>query len=75
MKKIAIVTKNVPNQIFERLYYLNSTLDTNRDTIPDDLICVFAKENCNFGFASHLFGNEIRSLGNGESHPRGATFR
>ena len=58
------------------IYDSGQFLDTNKDTIPDDLICVFAKENCNFGFASHLFGNEIRSLGNGECHqPRGATFR
>ena len=36
---------------------------------------MFAKDNCNFGFASHLFGNEMRSLGNGDVQPRGATFR
>ena len=41
--------------------------------IPDDVITVFSKENCQFGFASHLFGNELRSLANNQA--RGASFR
>ena len=36
--------------------------DTNRDVIPDDLVLVFNKEICNFGFATHLFGNEIKAM-------------
>ena len=65
------------------VYDTSSFLDTNRDVITDDLVSVFSRESCNFGFASHLFGNEIKSLltgsagtGNGvEATPRGASFR
>jgi dachs protein len=60
------------------VYDTSQFLDTNRDVIPDDLVCVFARENCQFGFASHLFGNEIKSLSNGrhgDAFPRGACFR
>ena len=62
--------------------------DTNRDVIHDDLISVFHRDTCNFGFATHLFGNEIKALAAssaadgavaaGGSHPcrpRGASFR
>lgn len=61
------------------VYDTSDFLDTNRDVIPDDLVSVFARESCQFGFATHLFGNEIKSLvagtNNGEAHPRGASFR
>ncbi len=30
--------------------------------IPDDLVSVFQRDTCSFGFASHLFGNEIKAL-------------
>ena len=56
------------------VYDTSQFLETNRDVIPDDLISVFSKENCQFGFASHLFSNELRSLAN-SSKPRGACFR
>ena len=58
--------------------------DTNRDVIPDDLISVFHRDTCNFGFATHLFGNEIKALaassaadgaGQYQCRPRGASFR
>ena len=61
--------------------------DTNRDVIPDDLISVFHRDTCNFGFATHLFGNEIKALtassaaegggGGGPQpcRPKGASFR
>lgn len=53
-------------------------LDTNRDVIPDDLVAVFSRGICNFGFATHLFGNEIKAIcsqGGGEIVPRGVSFR
>ena len=47
--------------------------------IADDIVSVFAREQCQFGFATHLFGNELKSLanagGSGESMARGASFR
>ena len=35
---------------------------TNRDVIPDDLVSIFHKATCNFGFVTHLFGTEIKAL-------------
>ena len=35
---------------------------TNRDVIPDDLVSIFHKQSCNFGFVTHLFGTEIKAL-------------
>ena len=55
------------------MYDTSQFLSTNRDVIPDDLITVFGKENCQFGFASHLFATELRNLQN--NYPRGACFR
>ena len=66
------------------VYDTSDFLDTNRDVIADDLVSIFARENCQFGFATHLFGNEIKTLhatnvasgfvGNPPC-PRGASFR
>merc|ERR1712062_800968 len=39
----------------------------------DDIVSVFARDNCQFGFATHLFGNELKSLNSSEA--RGASFR
>ena len=44
------------------VYDTSNFLDTNRDVIPDDTVLVFNKELCNFGFATHLFGNEIKAM-------------
>ena len=49
--------------------------DTNRDCVPDDLVSVFHKQNCGFGFASHLFGSELKALYSQETVPRGVSFR
>jgi len=60
------------------VYDSSQFLETNRDVISDDIISVFSREHCQFGFATHLFGNELKSLtspnGNG-IQPRGASFR
>lgn len=50
-------------------------LDTNRDVVSDDLVSVFYKHTCNFGFATHLFGTELKALYAQESVPRGMSFR
>ncbi|KAF0300387.1 Myosin-VIIa [Amphibalanus amphitrite] len=50
-------------------------LDTNRDCVPDDLVSVFHKQNCSFGFASHLFGSELKALYSQDTVPRGVSFR
>ncbi len=48
--------------------------------IPDDLVSVFHRDTCNFGFATHLFGNEIKTLlqtrtSGSSSLARGVSFR
>ncbi|XP_055389297.1 unconventional myosin-Ia isoform X2 [Condylostylus longicornis] len=56
-------------------YDATEFLDTNRDVVPDDLVAVFYKHTCNFGFATHLFGSELKALYAMENVPRGLSFR
>ncbi|CAH1367105.1 unconventional myosin-Ia isoform X2 [Tenebrio molitor] len=57
------------------IYDATDFLDTNKDVVPDDLVAVFYKHNCNFGFATHLFGSELKALYSVENVPRGVSFR
>jgi len=53
-------------------------LETNRDVLADDLVAVFHKHRCSFGFASHLFSSELKVLGAGgtvDPCPKGISFR
>ena len=50
-------------------------VDTNRDVLPDDLVSVFYKQSCQFGFATHLFGSDLKVLFSQETAPRGIRFR
>lgn len=56
-------------------YDATDFLDTNRDVVSDDLVSVFYKHTCNFGFATHLFGSELKALYAVENVPRGLSFR
>ncbi|GFS87281.1 unconventional myosin-X [Trichonephila clavipes] len=56
-------------------YDTTNFLETNRDVVPDDIVCVFHKTICNFGFATHLFGSELKALYAQETVPRGVSFR
>ncbi|KAH8395635.1 hypothetical protein KR222_004099, partial [Zaprionus bogoriensis] len=56
-------------------YDTTDFLDTNRDVVPDDLVAVFYKHSCNFGFATHLFGSELKALYSQQQAPRGLSFR
>jgi dachs protein len=56
-------------------YDTTDFLETNRDIIPDDLVSVFYKHTCNFGFATHLFGSELKALYASGPVPRGLSFR
>ena len=61
------------------VYDTSDFLDTNRDVIPDDLVSVFHRDTCAFGFVSHLFGNELKAMAtlsaNGKVGPKGVNFR
>ncbi|XP_030768013.1 unconventional myosin-IXa isoform X2 [Sitophilus oryzae] len=57
------------------VYDASDFLDTNKDVVPDDLVAVFYKQSCNFGFATHLFGSELKALYSIETVPRGVSFR
>ncbi|XP_075226131.1 unconventional myosin-IXb-like dachs [Lycorma delicatula] len=57
------------------VYDATDFLDTNKDVVPDDLVAVFHKQSCNFGFATHLFGSELKALFSIDSAPRGVSFR
>ena len=43
-------------------YDSTQLLLTNRDQLPDDIVAIFAKQNCNFGFVSHLFSSELKGI-------------
>lgn len=36
-------------------------LEANRDAVPDDLLAAFDSRTCEFGFATHLFGAELKA--------------
>lgn len=55
--------------------FYRKLLDTNKDVVPDDLVAVFYKHTCNFGFATHLFGSELKALYANDTVPRGVSFR
>ncbi|KAL5018662.1 hypothetical protein ScPMuIL_004384 [Solemya velum] len=57
------------------VYEASEFLDTNRDVIADDIVCIFSRQNCNFGFASHLFSKEIKTAYDGVPVPRGLKHR
>ncbi|XP_050538527.1 unconventional myosin-IXb isoform X2 [Daktulosphaira vitifoliae] len=57
------------------VYNVTDFLETNKDVVPDDLVSVFHKGLCSFGFATHLFGSELKALYSLETVPRGIKFR
>lgn len=71
---ISVMYSNV--YIRSNLFVVMSvTLETNKDVVPDDLVSVFHKQSCSFGFATHLFGSELKALFSVETGPRGIKFR
>lgn len=57
------------------IYDTSAFLESNADRLSDDVIAIFHKSLCSFGFVNHLFGVELRFLYNKEAVPRGLTFR
>lgn len=57
------------------VYDVSDFLSTNRDAIPDDLVIVFHKNYCTFGFATHLFGMEFKTHFSQDLTPKGTNFR
>ncbi|KAJ0178564.1 hypothetical protein K1T71_006387 [Dendrolimus kikuchii] len=49
-------------------------LEANRDSVPDDLVAAFDTRTCEFGFATHLFGTELKALA-AQGGPTGGQFR
>lgn len=56
------------------LYDATEFPETNRDAVPDDAVAAFDRRGCDFGFATHLFGTELKALAAGGG-PRGGRFR
>ncbi|XP_050030454.2 uncharacterized protein dachs isoform X1 [Dermacentor andersoni] len=56
-------------------YEASGFLETNRDVVPDDVVAVFHRSSCAFGFATHLFGSELKALFADGVAPRGVSFR
>lgn len=57
------------------IYDTSNFLVANADRLSDDVVAVFHKTSCTFGFATHLFGVELRVLYSQEVVPRGLSFR
>lgn len=57
------------------VYDASDFLNTNRDAIPDDVVIVFHKNYCTFGFATHLFGMEFKTHFSQDLTPKGTNFR
>ncbi|CAH0729426.1 unnamed protein product, partial [Brenthis ino] len=58
----------------EVTYDASDFLDANRDAVPDELLAAFDTRTCEFGFATHLFGAELKALA-AAGGPCGAQFR
>ncbi|XP_022128945.2 unconventional myosin-IXAa isoform X1 [Pieris rapae] len=58
----------------EVVYDAADFLEANRDAVPDDLLAVFDTRACEFGFATHLFGAELKALSSAGG-PAGSAFR
>ncbi|XP_075739430.1 unconventional myosin-IXb-like dachs isoform X3 [Rhipicephalus microplus] len=56
-------------------YEASGFLETNRDVVSDDVVAVFHRSSCAFGFATHLFGSELKALFADGVAPRGVSFR
>ncbi|KAG1680496.1 Unconventional myosin-XV [Nymphon striatum] len=57
-------------------YDASEFLDTNKDVVPDDVVSVFHKQSCTFGFATHLFGSDLKHLYTTyDQVPRGISYR
>ncbi|RVE42725.1 hypothetical protein evm_012623, partial [Chilo suppressalis] len=41
-------------------YDATDFLEANRDAVPDELLAAFDTRTCDFGFATHLFGSELK---------------
>ncbi|XP_046361529.2 unconventional myosin-IXb-like [Haliotis rufescens] len=57
------------------VYDASNFLSTNQDQVPDDIVSIFSKQNCNFGFASHLFAREVKTMSDNGQGPRGTRYR
>lgn len=57
------------------VYDARTLLHSNRDSIADDIICVFSRQNCNFGFATHLFTNDLKPQQGQTTSPKGVLHR
>lgn len=57
------------------VYDTGHFIEANADKLCDDIISVFHKSQCTFGFVSHLFGAELRLLNSKGTMPRGLKFR
>lgn len=74
-KQFGLRTFGIQHFAGKVVYDATDFLDTNRDIVPDDLVSVFHKHSCSFGFATHLFGSELKVLYSTEIVPRGVSFR
>ncbi|XP_076460161.1 uncharacterized protein LOC143293130 [Babylonia areolata] len=43
------------------VYSASNFLTANGDRLPDDIVCVFSRSNCNFGFVSYLFSADVKA--------------
>lgn len=50
-------------------------LEANRDAVPDELLAAFEARACEFGFATHLFGAELKTRAAGGAPAPGGHFR
>ncbi|XP_060081419.1 myosin-IIIb-like [Ylistrum balloti] len=57
------------------VYDASNFLTNNRDQLSDDIICILSKQNCNFGFVSHLFARETKSSSSSGPGPKGMKHR
>ncbi|XP_077867998.1 unconventional myosin-X-like [Saccoglossus kowalevskii] len=57
------------------VYSSSNMVERNRDIVGDDIINIFQRQNCNFGFATHLFTSELKEQNKNGGIPKGNYHR
>lgn len=61
----------VGNVVYDATNFIN----VNKDVIPDDVVAIFHKSCCNFGFVTHLFAMQFKTHFSNDLNPTGVQFR
>ncbi|KAK2140441.1 hypothetical protein LSH36_1352g00024 [Paralvinella palmiformis] len=56
-------------------YRAQSLMEKNKQMISDDIVWLFSRSNCSFGFVTHLFTQELKQMQDNGSAPKGHSYK